>query len=464
MFSKIKNIILTTNSNSRYYSFYRYTYNNIKHKLGLDVHLGYITEGLKKDNQIIHDLKKVGGEIVIFDSIPDVPTGNQAKITRMYMASNMNCYFMLMDIDQWIINEDKLKDLINKGEPDKIGAIGANVYAGSKDENKWPMYFTFGRGNIIKEIINPEDLSYTDLVESWKRNLYRNNENPCNPPSNFSDESLLSSLIKSEKKEAMVVHIPRPSNLVYSIADRIDRSNWPKQDWWNKDNSKRSDGYYLDCFPVRPGEGHSWAHKIRPAAECKDLDLGLTQEPLLTTTSSHLPILQKIIETFSIKSVFEYGIGTYSTKLFLDKCDKVVSVEMNNHRRKNLSWYEYAVKELSNKSTKDIWSHKQLIGSSPAIHHSLGIFENEKFDMIFVDGHGDTRGEQVNAALTGSDIIVAHDTEHKKQRNKWTIPDGYQVIDFDGIGPITTVITTNEKAEAVKSWDNICSNVSVYLI
>ena len=32
---------------------------------------------------------------------------------------------------------------------------------------------------------------------------------------------------------------------------------------------------------------------------------------------SHLPILKQAIESFNIKSVFEFGIGIYSTDLFL---------------------------------------------------------------------------------------------------------------------------------------------------
>ena len=177
---------------------------------------------------------------------------------------------------------------------------------------------------------------------------------------------------------------------------------------------------------------------------------------------SHLPILKQSIESFNIKSVFEFGIGIYSTDLFLKNCDSgIMSIEMNDHKHEGRSWYDYTVSELSSHNNSCRWRHKQIVGEFFAIHYAMGIFHNEKFDLVFVDGHGDSRGEQVNSVFCEQDpaakIIIAHDTEHMKQRNKWRIPDSYGIMDFHN-GPITTVITTTEMLNAVKEWEGGSDN------
>ena len=50
---------------------------------------------------------------------------------------------------------------------------------------------------------------------------------------------------------------------------------------------------------------------------------------------SHEEILSFLIDKFNIKSIFETGMGDFSTSLFVNKAKKVVSLEIQNQE-----WFE----------------------------------------------------------------------------------------------------------------------------
>ena len=64
------------------------------------------------------------------------------------------------------------------------------------------------------------------------------------------------------------------------------------------------------------------------------------------SVQSHVPIFLKLFKTFDIKSVFEYGIGLHSTPLFVENCDRVLSIEMNTHALDGMLWYDKVVQDL----------------------------------------------------------------------------------------------------------------------
>jgi len=184
--------------------------------------------------------------------------------------------------------------------------------------------------------------------------------------------------------------------------------------------------------------------------------------------SSHSPIFRKLFETFDIKTAFEYGIGEHSTPLFLEYCDKVVSVEMNTHTVDGMPWYDKVVQDMGEREN---WEHHNMPGKTEAIEYGIKRFQDEKFDLVFADGHGDTRGEQANTGFGIAKFVVAHDAQHQHTRNAWNIGD-YHQIDFsnycmshrndEGIWPITTVFCKSfEDFKVVVSWvkqeKEICS-------
>lgn len=132
--------------------------------------------------------------------------------------------------------------------------------------------------------------------------------------------------------------------------------------------------------------------------------------------ATHLPTLCNILNLNNIKSVFEFGCGNNSTLLFADKCEEVIAIEMQNE-----SWYQ----EMKSKVGNNVKLLCQ-IGPTQAIE-TLETYDR-KFDLIFVDGHGDSRWKAINVASKYTDIIVAHDTETPSYRwdlvnldNRWSV-------------------------------------------
>jgi len=144
--------------------------------------------------------------------------------------------------------------------------------------------------------------------------------------------------------------------------------------------------------------------------------------------SNHIHFFIKLFELRKFKSVFEYGCGLGSTPFFLDNCERVVAFEMQSEQ-----WYEKVKKELQPKYGNKLEIHC-LIGEGgfDFIEHST-----ERFDLVFVDGHGSSRPECINTAFKlGYKYIVTHDTEDKVYPYGWgriKVPEGYMRYDFKSI-------------------------------
>jgi hypothetical protein len=149
---------------------------------------------------------------------------------------------------------------------------------------------------------------------------------------------------------------------------------------------------------------------------------------------SHLPVLKLIFDFVSIKSVFEYGCGLYSTGFFVSNANKVISVEMQNK-----NWYK-KVKENIISDKLDL--HCKL-GELDAIEYFKS--NNSYYDLVFVDAIA--RENCIINAIGKSKIMVVHDLSlvrwNERWQNKVIIPNDYQVIVMEIESPPTTVITSN---------------------
>lgn len=160
--------------------------------------------------------------------------------------------------------------------------------------------------------------------------------------------------------------------------------------------------------------------------------------------STHLPILEQIINNFDIKTVVETGMGFFSTKLFIDNCDKIISIEMQSDEWFDKICFEY-------KDSKNFLPLK-MIGTIGACEYLSSI--KDRYDLIFIDGHGDNRWQQINSSFDISDLIVVHDTESEAYRwNLVRLPKEWKWYDIENFHPKTSVIT---KRQDIIS--NVCSN------
>ena len=169
--------------------------------------------------------------------------------------------------------------------------------------------------------------------------------------------------------------------------------------------------------------------------------------------SNHIHFFIKLFEYNKFKSVFEYGCGLGSTPFFLDHCQKVVAVEMQDE-----AWYKKVNEELKNhKNYKNLELHCDVSDDSFNFIKKT----DKKFDLIFVDGIH--RGKCINLCLmSGFKYIVTHDTEDKVYPYGWdsiVIPDGYFRYDFKEYRNWTTIFTNDIKLYNFlvdwKPFDNI---------
>lgn len=154
--------------------------------------------------------------------------------------------------------------------------------------------------------------------------------------------------------------------------------------------------------------------------------------------STHLPTLESLIEKYHVKSVFEFGCGFYSTGLFLKKCELVYACEMQSKE-----WYDKIKSQFADSPNLNIkyFEEKDDAGLSPKFL-SLSYLKSldTRFDLVFVDGHKDSRWICINEAQNYTNIIVTHDTEDRRNYHwdRISLPDCWTRHDSTSLCPWTT--------------------------
>lgn len=161
---------------------------------------------------------------------------------------------------------------------------------------------------------------------------------------------------------------------------------------------------------------------------------------------SHLPVLRAALRVFDIKSVFEFGSGLGSTPLFIEQCESVHSIEMQEEK-----WFKKVSDELSGNSN---FTYEMMLGPQDSIDYFL---DSEKtYDMIFADGHPDSRPECINAAVTKSDIVITHDTHTNEYGwDRVVLPEGWSELIYKEFPPWTTVYYNADKVNATNLINSV---------
>lgn len=147
--------------------------------------------------------------------------------------------------------------------------------------------------------------------------------------------------------------------------------------------------------------------------------------------STHLDLLYKIFKYKKINRVIEFGIGFHSTRLFSNMCDYILSVEMQSEE-----WFN-KIRQIYEKPT-----HKFVFAEGPFTFFNDIVYE--KYDLAFVDGHGDSRPEVINHMANFCSTIVTHDTEWPGYRwEQVQLPINYIRFDDNKNLPMTTLWTTD---------------------
>lgn len=230
----------------------------------LNIKIAFVTE--REENDKICQRMKEYGELHIFNTVPNIPTSNQAKVARHYLAGTfMDEVSSIEDIDTAPLQRDFWISKFNDRKKDHMLAVGSelSVYRGV-DEGKFPISTMTAEGSVFKSLFNPSELSFSDYIQSLVGiKKYDNKEDISSP--GFSDESLVRYL---RDQSSVKFH-----NMVRDVDIHKD---WIDRSWWNVDPDKLNNGGYVCCNFKRPYENHMSAYKeivdyISPGSSPADL-------------------------------------------------------------------------------------------------------------------------------------------------------------------------------------------------
>ena len=241
----VQKVISCVNNNTDYIGFVPLASKAWKNLFNLDLTLGYIKSGdLNLDNSNIEFISDFA-DIHIFEPIKNIDSGIQSKITRLFLASQASDTInMIVDIDMIPIHE-RMLEVLNKIDENNLVKWGFDhpVYYDELNFGKWPMDKTTAKGSTFKEIINPDNLQYKQLLTSWDGlgepkdpvSQYRYNQTKVfNNFNIFSDEALLRELcerssVDSDRysyiKRKDVYCDAQESNFPQNLYGRLDRND-----------------------------------------------------------------------------------------------------------------------------------------------------------------------------------------------------------------------------------------------
>ena len=225
--------------------------------------LAFVTDRDENDELVIK--MKQYGEVYLFPVQPNIPTPNQAKMYRHILAGNFDkdvC--MIEDIDTIPLQKDFVNNILSQRKEDHLLRVGAEIYKGTSDQGKFPISNITAESYVFRKLINPDDLDYENLFNSWRNvKVFDNKESIGNEPDasgvgslakrpggrpvikhGFSDESLMRVFVKKFiSNGGKVCEIDRGVNA---------RKYWIDRSWWRIDQNMLKNDEYVICNFLRP--------------------------------------------------------------------------------------------------------------------------------------------------------------------------------------------------------------------
>lgn len=214
------------------------------------ISLAFVTNR-EEDDSLVTKMRKFG-DVHIFPVVSGIPTANLAKMARHILAGNYNdevC--MIEDIDTIPLQCDFINRILSKRQKGKMLFVGKEVYVGNgTDEGKFPISNITGESYLFQKIVNPDNLGYKELFESWCNiKVFDHKEAINNTPDiygsyGFSDESLWRVLLKRYRIEE--------EDFCFINRDVDIRKYWIDRSWWGIDNTMLKNDEYVCCNFLRP--------------------------------------------------------------------------------------------------------------------------------------------------------------------------------------------------------------------
>jgi len=241
-------VCLSVNDNYDYYKNMPLVYKAWKSFFpNCKVAVGFIDSKNKKKHpvlkqDVIEFLEENSDKILVLDEIGGIPSENQGKFLRYYLASMQDfdepC--LIHDIDSLPLQSDYWTDYIFKHyRNDKLLAVGHDVYKGTEHEGKFPASNMMASAQVFKKLINPNSLSYHSVIFGLTGiRMFDDKERLDQIKQHFSDESLIRYLIIKNLKLENVNFIDR----------RIEiKSQWLDKTFWDYNQVKLHKKEFIEC-------------------------------------------------------------------------------------------------------------------------------------------------------------------------------------------------------------------------
>lgn len=360
-----------------------------------------------EDSDLVEDKY---GLVKKYKSIDNITTGLQSQIIRFELINELKGNLIISDIDMIPLSKDYFINSIIPFSEDKIYVLSSDN-AECLRNKEYPMCYIIGNNENLKDMLN---LNKTWVEFAKKLNALKLG---WTTDQNYLFEKINEFKSKNENK---VVLLNRGWNAGIA-SKRIDRIAW------SYDENKVKDGYYIDSHLLRPyNDNKIEINKLINLISMENIDL----------YSTHLELLNKIFEIKgNFNNIVEFGMGNYSTPTLIDNSKNCISIEMQSEE-----WFN-----LVNLKFKDLKSWSGIKSIGPFGFYNLEY--PEKIDLVFVDGHGDSRPECINFMIDkGCDIIVAHDTEQPTYGwDRIKVDNKYKRFDFKKHKSWTSLWTTDEE-------------------
>lgn len=247
-------VVLSSNEDPKYLDFWPIVSNVWRKLFDVEVSLAFLTNRENSD-PFIKDLRE-HGDVVLFKPVGTIPQPNLAKVIRHILATayrDERC--QIHDIDFLPLQTEYINNLLKTTSGSTLVTTGKELYKGA-EEGKFQISYMTANGSVFKDIVNPENMFYADLIDSWiglkifddKEDIFNriHHENPnC-----FSDESLFRALLSENP------HVSLHCNRGFTSEQCLDRANWAL------DETKLKSGQYVEAHLPRPYNANS--ERIQP--------------------------------------------------------------------------------------------------------------------------------------------------------------------------------------------------------
>lgn len=244
----IDRVILSSDTNPKFIQFWPLVSWAWKRIFDVQVHLALVADKTFESMAL-----KNHGHVTWLPPVPGIPTGNQAKIARYYIASCLGDekVTLLNDMDLIPINKDYFTALLKSRPTGALLTVGSELYTGP-EAGKFTAGCLTTEGEVWRRLVNPNRLNWRNFVESFAgTTVFDAKENILNKidhehPDTFSDESLLRAWL--HKNPVPVSHQPR--GFYPYTAGALCRTDW------QFDPAKIRDGTIKEAHLLRPYMQH----------------------------------------------------------------------------------------------------------------------------------------------------------------------------------------------------------------